>query len=454
GGGGGAAPGAAPGGAITTTVAGGGARPTEREAQDIGNRRLGRIPLKASYNYNREGFQIESDSQELQLKVRAEFQADDRIYNRDMNPVQSGFYLPRTRFYFQGYFTRPLEYQISFQEGYGSFAPLNVFLNLHYDDRIQLRVGRFKAPYTYEWYRLNNWRFIGMERSLFPLNFGLNRMLGLMGWGELFEKRLEYAVGVFDGPRNSFQDYNSAKDIISFFNFKPWQTREGFFLQNLNLGGSVDYGYQNNPLTPAALRTSANASSSGINSGNPVDNAAVPFLAFNSDVRERGLRALWELHAAYYYKGLSLIGAWDSGFDSYALNAPNSRPVALPLNGWFVQAAYLLTGETVMDRAVYEPIRRFDLRPGKFGLGAWEVHGRYSELDIGRQVFTSGFADPNLWTNRVQMVDVGVNWYLNKWVVIKFVWEHPIFAQPVYYKPGPFLQSSSDLFWFRFQVYY
>ena len=35
------------------------------------------------------------------------------------------------------------------------------------------------------------------------------------------------------------------------------------------------------------------------------------------------------------------------------------------------------------------------------------------------------------------MVDLGLNWYLNKFVKVYFDWEHAMFAQPVYYRPGP-----------------
>ena len=84
---------------------------------------------------------------------------------------------------------------------------------------------------------------------------------------------------------------------------------------------------------------------------------------------------------------------------------------------------------------------------------AFELTARYSELGLGPRVFTAGLADPNLWTNRAEMTDVGFNWYLNKFVKVYFDWEHAMFAQPVYYRPGG-LQKTSDLFWLRFQVYF
>jgi phosphate-selective porin OprO/OprP len=191
-----------------------------------------------------------------------------------------------------------------------------------------------------------------------------------------------------------------------------------------------------------------------ITSTNPLNTAIIPFLAFNNGVREQGLRALWDLHLAYYYKGLSVMGSWSSGINSYSKTSAGSRPVHLPVGGYYAQVAYILTGETINDRVLIDPIRRFDLRRGKFGLGAFEIHSRFSQLAVGDEVFTQGLADRNLWTNQARMVDVGLNWYLNKWIRINFDWEHAMFAQPVYYRPGPGLQKTSDLFWMRFQLFF
>ena len=95
----------------------------------------------------------------------------------------------------------------------------------------------------------------------------------------------------------------------------------------------------------------------------------------------RGDRALWELHATYFYKGLSLLGVWDSGHNDFSLTTAGARPVHVPVSGYFVQAAYILTGETRERLSLIDPIRPFDLRTGKFGLGALEVQARFSELD-------------------------------------------------------------------------
>ena len=114
---------------------------------------------------------------------------------------------------------------------------------------------------------------------------------------------------------------------------------------------------------------------------------------------------------------------------------------------------YILTGETIRDRTLLNPLSPFDLRKGRCGTGAWEVTARYSELNLDSRVFTAGLADPKLWTNRAQMVDVGCNWYLNQFVKVYFDWEHAIFGNPVFSSPGRF-HESNDLFWIRTQVYF
>jgi phosphate-selective porin OprO/OprP len=423
-------------------------------AQEVGNRHRGKLSLKSFYDFDNDGFRWATQDDEFTLGVRAMSQVDARIYQQpNQNPVSSGIYNPRTRIYFEGRFTKPFTYEFSFQNFFDTVQLLDAYLNFSYDPRFQLRIGRYKTPFTYEFYRIHVWDLLAPERSLFANNYEGNRRFGLMGWGDLFDERLEYAVGTFGTQRNSFQTFDNRQDVMAFLNFKPFYNKEeGSLLRDLHFGGSVDAGHENQPTVPAVLRTNLSPSGAGVGTTTSTANtASVPFLAFNPGVNEQGPRALWELHAAYYYGGLTLLAAWESGFESYAKTG--GSPTRIPINGWFAQAGYLLTGETIRDRTLIDPLRPFDLRPGHFGLGAFEVTARYSELDLNPRVFTAGLADPNLWTNRAEMTDVGFNWYPNKFVKVYFDWEHAMFAQPVYYRPGA-LQKTSDLFWLRFQVYF
>jgi len=434
----------------------GGDPTTTGRAQEIGNPHLGKLPIKTYYDFDNDGFGFATEDEEFTLDLRALSQVDARIYQQQNQfPVSSGFYNPRTRVYFEGRLTKPIQYEFSFQNTFDNVALLDAYLNFNYDPRFQLRIGRYKTPFTYEWYRIHVWHLLAPERSLFANNYEGNRRFGLMGWGSMFDQRMEYAVGTFNGQRNSYQPYDSHQDVMAFLNFKPFYNREkGFLLRDLHVGGSVDAGNENQPTVPAVLRTNSAPAAAGVDSSDAANSATLPFLAFNPDVRERGQRALWELHTAYYYGGLTLLGAWQGGYESYALGTTGS-PTRIPIGGWFAQAGYILTGETLRDRTLIEPLRPFDLRTGRFGLGAFEVTARYSEIELNRRVFTAGFANPNLWTNYTQMVDAGFNWYLNKSVKIYFDWEHAIFGNPVVYNTNTGRKSSiSDLYWLRFQFYF
>ncbi|HEV3263846.1 MAG TPA: porin [Gemmataceae bacterium] len=433
--------------------ASGGDPTTTGQAQEVGNLHLGKVSLKSSYDFDNGGQHWATQDDEYTFGIRGMTQLDGMIYERPTPGFSSGgFYNPRSRIYFEGSVTKPINYEFSFQNFYDSVALLDAYVNFDYDPRFQVRIGRYKTPFTYEFYRIHVWDLLAPERSLFATNYEANRRVGLMGWGALFDNRLEYAVGTFDTQRNSFRAFNGLQDVEAFLNFKPFYNREeGFLLRDIQVGGSVDAGDEDQSPVPAVLRTNRSPGADAFTSTAAGNVATVPFLAFAPNVSERGDRALWELHTAYYHGGLSLLGAWQSGYESYANG--NNGPVRIPINGWFVQAGYILTGETIRDRTLIQPLHPFDLRKGHCGLGAFEPTARFSELDLSPRVFSAGLVDPTLWTDHARLVDVGLNWYLNQFVKIYFDWEHAMFGSPVFSNTGSF-QKSNDLFWIRTQVYF
>jgi phosphate-selective porin OprO/OprP len=423
-------------------------------AQEVGNLHLGKVPLTAYYDFDNSGFHVATRDGEFSFAISGMTQLDGMVYQRPTpGDATSGFYNPRSRIYFEGHATEPIRWEFSFQNFYDTVALLDAYVNFNYDARFQVQIGRYKNPFSYEFYRIHVWDLMAPERSLFANNYEANRRFGLMAHGDLLDQRVEYAVGTFDSQRNSLRPFNNRQDVEAFVNFKPfYDGEEGLLLRDLQFGGSVDAGNENQSPVPAALRTNQSPGGAAVNSTAASNAASLPFLAFNPGVLERGGRALWETHLAYYYGGLSLVAALQGGHESYATgtNGPKTR---VPIHGWFVQGAYILTGETIRDRTLIQPLRPFDLREGRFGLGAWEVTARYSDLNLDERVFTAGLADPKLWTNHAQLVDVGANWYLNQFVKVYFDWEHAIFGDPVFSSSGRF-RKSNDLFWVRTQVYF
>lgn len=411
--------------------------------------RTTRLPLIGTFG---PGFRLATPDDEFQLQIHYESQIEGRVWNqRNQIPANSGIFLPRQRIFFTGNITRSIEYELAINRGSGgSLNLLNAFVNVHFDDRFQLRMGRYFTPLPYDQYAISNYWLPTPERSIFTTNLSLNRQFGVMAWGYLFDKRLDYAAGLFNGSRNSFESLSNSMDFVGYLNARPFQESETLrFARFLNLGSSVAVGHQNQAPVPVSFRIgggSPNTDSPGA--------GTTPFLILNPDVIERGNRFLGSTHAAYYYKGLSLIGEWQYGYGGYATVArPYSTQV--PFSGFYVTGGYFLTGEHIEQRSRLYPLRPLlpTSKGSPRGLGAWEVVGRVSELRLGEQIFTGGFADPNLWSNRATTTELGVNWYWNEYVKLYAFWLHGDFGEPVLYRPGGF-QRSADMFWLRFQLYF
>lgn len=391
-----------------------------------------------------------SDDDEWTLQFHNEIQIDIRTYGQDhSDPVnQFGFYLPRMRMIFNGRLTKPIEYNVSINKGMGSLDLLDSYLNFNYDDRAQFRIGRFRVPFTYDFYALSNQYLATPERSVFALNMGLNRNTAVMLHGEILQEHADYALALTSGPRNSYFDTNSSKDFLAYLNVRPFHSSANWpILKHLNVGGSVDVGQQDQSALPIAFRTSASATTSA-----GTEESVPSFLAFRNNVTEHGNRAQWEAHLAYYYKQLTLQGAIDGGKNTYGFsNTPGQ--VEVDVKSWHMQFGYFLTGEEVTRRTFVDVLRPFDLRCGKRGPGALELQARFDHFQLGNNVFTGGLADPALWTNRVNTLDCGVNWYLNTYVKIDFDWQHCMYGNPVQYAPNK-SSDSSDLYLVRFQSYF
>ena len=430
-----------------------------------------------------EGIEFSSEDDEFKLNFHDLTQAEYRAFpNRNQGTLKDQFFIPRQRWYFTGQATRNVEFYTVINRGYGSLDLLDAFLTINIsesltnrtaeeagsgaqgsdprttvdrargsDPRVRLRVGRMKTPYLYEYFSIAEGDLIAPERSLYAGNLAGNRQDGMMLLGDILGDRVGYAAGIFNGPRRSFQDYNSDKDLFFHLNTRPFLHSESHpALKYLNFGGGVNGGFENNPTQPSNFTTANDQTTSA-----SASTLSPTFLSFNNNVNEQGRRVQYSAHLAYFYKGLMLLGEYGGGSAGYGFtNKPNTS-TQIPLEGYMVQATYFLTGEQMTRRVnVVRPLHDFGFKNGKFGLGAVEVHGRFSEIDLGKELFAAGFADPNLWTNRASAIDVGSNWYLNYYTKIYFDWQHAFYGSPITTGSSNRFVSTTDLFWLRFQLFF
>lgn len=392
------------------------------------------------------GFELRTDDEEFFLQFHNLTQIDYRGYQQSgQTPVHDTFGIPRQWFMFSGRITRPYGYFVSLAHGFDTVSLLDVFIDINYDPRIQARIGRMKTPFTYEFLVDPIQGLISPERSVFFNNFGQNRDIGAMAFGRVWNNHIDYAAGVFNGTRNGVLALQDAKAFSGFVNYKPFVNQEGSLLENFNIGGSVFTVNANQPASPQTLRTAVPTAGNAI--------VGVPFLFFGNNVRETGWQAFWDLHTAWYYQQLAVIAEWASGFQDYSLTSSPAVRTALPVQSFYVQSGYLLTGETRSSMGIVKPLRPFDLREGKRGPGAWELVTRYQFMDVGSQVFSAGLADPNTSANRLYITDVGFNWHMTQYMKLYFEWEHAVFNQPVIFAPN-MRQLTSDMFLVRLQLYF
>ena len=400
------------------------------------------------------GFEMRSEDDGYIIQFHNLTQFDYRGYLQGaQNPVHDGFIIPRQWFIFSGRLSKKFGYLLSLANGFDTVSLLNVFGDWNLCTQFNLRAGRFKTPFTYEFLIAPINGLIGPERSLFFNNFGQNHDDGVMAYGKLFKNTFDYAAGVFNGDRNGQVPTHDASYVSGLINWRPFNNATDSVFENFNIGGSTYAGHASNFPQPITYRTVVAMT------GNAV--AGVPFLSLNPNVRSQGFEAYWDLHAAWFYKQLSVIGEWGSGQQQLATTRDLNNRHAVPVQSFYVQAGYLLTGETRSALGAVKPLHPFNLSQSKFGLGAWELALRYDYLNISKNIFTDKFADPNLWANSLFMTDVGMNWHLTQQVKMYFDWNHAEFNQPVSYQSGTSLKPSqqgkhltSDMLWVRFQYYF
>ena len=295
---------------------------------------------------------------------------------------------------FSGRVTKPFGYFVSFANGFDTVSLLDVFVDLDYDPRLRLRIGRFKTPFTYEFLVEPIQGLVTPERSIFFNNFGQNRDVGVMAFGRLFDNTFDYAGGHLQRQPQRLRRHRGRQGRLRRSSTgRPFGNEEGSLLENFNIGGSVFAGdsrpgrRSRRPSGPSC-RPRATPS------------LGVPFLALNNNVREYGLHGLLGparrlvLPAAGRHRR---VGQRLPGLRPPATASPDQapgrellRPGQLP--------AHRRDAEQHRHRQADQPVR--PPQGHSCGTGAIEPFFRYEYLDIGNQVFTAGLADPNLWANR------------------------------------------------------
>jgi phosphate-selective porin OprO and OprP len=210
---------------------------------------------------------------------------------------------------------------------------------------------------------------------------------------------MTWAVGGYMQQDNSsgtsFQDYNNV-NIAARVTGLPWYEDDG--CQLLHLGFGFRHLFRSDTLKPDNATLEFLSKPEWDLGQNTVDTKLIPAQGANMINPE----------AAVVYGPFSVQGEYFRSFVDKAVDTKTMAVSNPEFDGYYVFASYFLTGEHrnynrnggVFDRP--KLCNNFD--PSKGTWGAWELSGRYSNIDLNDRLITGGRESD--WTG-------GLVWYLN-----------------------------------------
>ncbi len=380
-------------------------RKQEIAAEDAAARQKSAPVITAS----EKGFGIKSADGQFEYRLRGLAQLDYRHFDGSgpASSVYDGFLARRLRPTFEG--TVHGKYGFRFtpefaESGDGSATSgiaqnkarvVDAYVDIRHNPEASIRIGKFKPFVGLE--RLQSGGDIKfIERSYVSNNILPNRDLGISLYGDVADKKLSYAVGVFNGVKDggenfTAQDENQAKDIAARIFATPLAGTESA-LAGLGVG---------------IAGTWSNSSTNGLASYK-TPGQAYNFFSYASASSANGKRNRLSPQA-YYYRGPLGVIAEYAVVDQAVKNSSGAD--SLKNDAWQLAASLLLTGEDASFRGVkpYSPFR-----PGADGgWGAVEILARYQENRLDDKA--SAYADTAKgYATAARTWGIGLNWYLNE----------------------------------------
>lgn len=415
------------------------------------------------------GFSIESADARNSIRLAGVFQSDYRYYDQGARDVRNrsnaragdldvnGFsdanntwILRRVRPTIQGTVSGKYDFRFTFELGGGSASAIDSYIDARLHPAFKLRAGKFKPFVSLE--RLQAAQDIKfLERSYVSSNILPGRDLGIAIYGDVLDNRLNYAIGlnngVIDGGNSSTGvEFDGNPEYTGRLFATPFSTGYSI-LTNLGLGVAVTYtdfqGERNLNFTDTSA---ADATRNGLPAY--LTNGQNTFFRYSSAAIADGERFRFAPQANYYYGPLGIIAEYASVSQEVSLSSGGSpatggvatNTVIIPgthnrltHNAWEVATTYLLTGEDASYRGV-KPAQEFDLVNG--GWGAWELVGRYSEINLDEATFqniartsylTGTYANLSESAASAHSWTLGLNWWLNQNAKFALNYEYTLF---------------------------
>lgn len=364
----------------------------------------GSIPLKAVFD---DGFYLTTgEDGAFSLRFGGLLQTDYRFYDYDcQDPGKNKFDVRRARLRLSGDITRHVGFKFEYDfEGVGSRHLLDAYVDLHLLDTVSLRIGQFKEPFSFEQYTKDeDWLFT--ERSM-GYYLTPRRDVGVMVYSSLWNDRINYAAGVFngDGPDDTTSGDQDDPQMTGRAVFAPFKGRGIPWGENLQIGGSFSYSH----IDPSNVQVQVQTS--GLTTFFDVASGAKFNIIRDVDDRQRyGAELAWAygplvLSAEYFNLRYDNISTSASEFDT-------------ELEDYYVALLWMVTGERPeIKNGILQPIRpRQSLWNG--GWGALGLAFRFDSFEANESVYDDLIMKGNS-VREAEAYSFCVRWYLTDFALV------------------------------------
>ena len=368
-----------------------------------------------------DGFSFGSADGNFNIRLGGVLQVDSRTFYDDDNLVgNDALLLRRARPTLQGTVFRDFDFLFV-----PDFAPpsgpqiFDAYLNYRYSPALQLQAGKFKSPVGLEQLQADR-DILFNERSLVT-DLVPNRDIGFELHGSLFDGRVSYAAGIFNGVGDARNSSNT-----SFQNDKGFAGRlffEPFRKSSLQAAKGLGFGVGGSYDSFQTTNTTGLPSTTGGTLPGYTTDGQQQWFAYTNTVAASSPHWRVSPQGYYYYGPLGLLAEYAIS-DQEVTQVASQTSAHLANTAWEVTGSWVLTGEDATFAGGVIPRHPFD--PCNGGWGALQLVGRYAELHVDQDAFPI-FANPAASASSAHSWAAGLNWYLNRNVEVKVSFSHTLF---------------------------
>lgn len=332
----------------------------------------------------------------LEVKLRGLVQGDARFFANGSSQ-NDGFLLRRVEPTIEGSWGIA-SFRITPQLAGDSATINDAYIDLKFDPRASVRIGKAKAPFGLE--RLQSSASTAQVELGLPSELAPGRDIGVQLSGDVAGGALNYGIGVYNGAVDGRDGLTANPDgEFEYVGRLFWEP----FKNSASNAGTLGIGV---------------AASVGdtVGSGNNfLPRYRTPgqeqFFGYGSNIAADGER-LRKTVQCYYYRGtFGVLGEWiESSQDVRVASGTGAGTRATLRNdAWQISGGWVLTGEDAGYRGVVKPSSPFAI--GGDGWGALELAARYGRLEIDEGAFPL-FANAASSAQAIRSWGLGLNWYL------------------------------------------